>query len=113
MRPSVVLVGDGVQARAAFLARTLDPRWELVSYREGGDARDAVRLAVAAVGMPDAVKWNVVTSHLRLLQVPGAGLDGLDPANLPRGCEVCNVYEHEASVAEYIFGALMRVQSRA
>jgi phosphoglycerate dehydrogenase-like enzyme len=39
---------------------------------------------------------------LRLLQVPGAGYDGIDLAALPKGCTVCNVHEHETGIAEYV-----------
>lgn len=43
----------------------------------------------------------------RLLQVPGAGLDALALDALPPGCNVCNVYEHEIPIAEYVTRAVL------
>ncbi|TBW39447.1 hypothetical protein EYW49_06135 [Siculibacillus lacustris] len=43
----------------------------------------------------------------RLLHVPGAGLDGIDLATLHPGCAVCNVFEHEIPIAEYVLAALL------
>lgn len=40
---------------------------------------------------------------LRLIQTPGAGLDGIDFAAVPDGTAVCNVYGHERGIAEYAF----------
>lgn len=38
----------------------------------------------------------------RLVQVPGAGLDGIALEALPQGCTACNVFEHEIPIAEYV-----------
>ncbi|HEY0294661.1 MAG TPA: 2-hydroxyacid dehydrogenase [Bordetella sp.] len=48
----------------------------------------------------------------RLLHVPGAGLDGIDTACLPPGCAVCNVFEHEIPIAEYVCLAMLEWQVR-
>ena len=109
MTPVVVLIGEGVQKRAGELARVLSPRWGVQRYPGDGSVQEEMRTAVAAVGMPGALCWDAVMPSLRFLQLPGAGLDGLDPSHLPDGCEVCNVHEHEGAVAEYVFACLMRM----
>jgi phosphoglycerate dehydrogenase-like enzyme len=43
----------------------------------------------------------------RLLHVPGAGLDGIDFKSLPESVSVCNVYEHEIPIAEYVIAAML------
>lgn len=43
----------------------------------------------------------------RLLHLPGAGADAVDLALLGPGCTVCNVYEHEIPVAEYVMAAVL------
>ena len=43
----------------------------------------------------------------RMLHVPGAGLDGIDFHSLPDTAWVCNVYEHEIPIAEYVFAAML------
>jgi phosphoglycerate dehydrogenase-like enzyme len=43
----------------------------------------------------------------RLLHLPGAGADAVDFSSLTRGCEVCNVFEHEIPIAEYVLTAIL------
>jgi len=43
--------------------------------------------------------------RLRLVQVPGAGLDRVDRGVLRPGTHLANAYGHEAGIAEYIMGA--------
>ena len=45
--------------------------------------------------------------HLRLVQVPGAGLDRIDRAALPAGAWLANAYGHDVGIAEYILGAML------
>jgi phosphoglycerate dehydrogenase-like enzyme len=49
----------------------------------------------------------------RLLQVPGAGLDGIDLAALRPETTVANVFEHEAPIAEYVLARLLEWEIRA
>jgi phosphoglycerate dehydrogenase-like enzyme len=46
-------------------------------------------------------------SRLRLVQVPGAGLDRIDRAHLRAGLALANAYGHEAGIAEYIMGTMI------
>jgi len=66
---------------------------------ELGDA-DAVVTMSWAAGMPPA-------PHLRLLQLPGAGLDAVDLAAVPPTATVCNVYEHEIGIGEYVLATML------
>jgi phosphoglycerate dehydrogenase-like enzyme len=43
--------------------------------------------------------------RLKLVQVPGAGLDRIDRAALPAGTWLANAYGHEVGIAEYVMGA--------
>ena len=45
--------------------------------------------------------------RLRLVQVPGAGLDRIDRAALGASTELANVYGHEVGIAEYAMGAIL------
>lgn len=45
--------------------------------------------------------------RLRLLQVPGAGLDRIDLSALRPGIRLANVYGHEVAIAEYVIGAMI------
>ena len=44
---------------------------------------------------------------LRLVQVPGAGLDRIDRRALPAGTWLANAYGHETAIAEYVMGAML------
>src|SRR5215467_7649576 len=45
--------------------------------------------------------------RLKLVQVPGAGLDRIDRSALPTGVWLANVYGHEVGIAEYVIGAML------
>ena len=45
--------------------------------------------------------------RLKLVQVPGAGLDRIDRSALPTGTWLANVYGHEDGIAEYVIGAML------
>ena len=46
-------------------------------------------------------------SRLKLVQVPGAGLDRIDRSALPDEVPLANVYGHETGIAEYVIGAML------
>ncbi|CAM5205515.1 Glycerate dehydrogenase OS=Castellaniella defragrans OX=75697 GN=HNR28_002816 PE=3 SV=1 [Castellaniella defragrans] len=48
----------------------------------------------------------------RLLHVPGAGLDGIDLARVPADCTVCNVFEHEIPIAEFVMLGMLEWEIR-
>jgi phosphoglycerate dehydrogenase-like enzyme len=45
--------------------------------------------------------------HLKLVQVPGAGLDRIDRSAIPSGAWLANVHGHENGIAEYVIGAMI------
>src|SRR6059036_2425569 len=47
------------------------------------------------------------TRRLKLVQVPGAGLDRIDRSALPDGTWLANAYGHETGIAEYVIGAML------
>ncbi|MCZ6775454.1 MAG: hypothetical protein O7D34_03225, partial [Ignavibacteria bacterium] len=108
---NLALVGQGVTRRADWLRSQLDPKWEISLYA-GEGSTEKIHYATAAIGMPKAIDWRNEIPSLRLLQLPGAGLDGLRAMDLPDGCVVCNVYHHDASVAEYVFSCLFYLTSK-
>ncbi len=46
-------------------------------------------------------------ARLRLVQVPGAGVDGIDRAALPPTVRLANAYGHETGIAEFVIGAML------
>jgi phosphoglycerate dehydrogenase-like enzyme len=61
------------------------------------------------VSMVFTREMSARANRLRLLQVPGAGLDRIDRAAVPPGVPLANVFGHEAGIAEYAIGAMITV----
>jgi phosphoglycerate dehydrogenase-like enzyme len=45
--------------------------------------------------------------RLKLVQVPGAGLDRIVRAAVPAGTHLANAYGHDVGIAEYVIGAML------
>ena len=45
--------------------------------------------------------------RLKLVQVPGAGLDRIERAAIPAGTWLANAYGHEVGIAEHVVGAML------
>jgi phosphoglycerate dehydrogenase-like enzyme len=46
--------------------------------------------------------------RLKLVQLPGAGLDAIEQTLIPDHTSICNVFEHEIPIAEFILGSLLQ-----
>ena len=56
------------------------------------------------------ISWNTKSPpapKLKLIQIPAAGYDHIDFGAIPKNCKLCNVYEHEAPIAEYCLLAML------
>jgi len=69
---------------------------------------------VAALGDVDVLVTLAFTREmsraagmLKLIQVPGAGLDRIERATIPAGVRLANAYGHETGIAEYAIGAML------
>jgi phosphoglycerate dehydrogenase-like enzyme len=59
------------------------------------------------VSMGFSARMAQAAPRLRLVQVPGAGLDRIDRSALRPGTRLANAYGHEAGIAEYVIGAMI------
>lgn len=59
------------------------------------------------VSMGFSARMAEAAPRLRLVQVPGAGLDRIDRGALRPGTRLANAYGHEAGIAEYSIGAMI------
>ena len=48
--------------------------------------------------------------NLKLFQIPWTGYDFCTPADMPSGVPVCNTFEHESAIAEYVLLAMLEWQ---
>ena len=96
------------------IRRRLKIPCEIVTGDEASILR-ALGEAEVLVAMAFTRDMAAAGTRLRLVQVPGAGLDRIDRSQLRAGLALANAYGHEAGISEYIFGtmiALMRAFER-
>jgi phosphoglycerate dehydrogenase-like enzyme len=104
-----LLMGPAVHPFRAGLEKMLTTDWQLVETGAAMDDAGVVRGladADAAIGI-SLTKAAPAAPRLRLLQVPGAGYDGIDLAALPAGAALCNCFEHEPGCSEYALLAML------
>lgn len=100
VEPMRIALLDVAKTQASRLSALLDFAHEFV---DATDSHQAVDAAIALrFGQPEARQFEP-----RLLHLPGAGADQVDFAVLPPGCVVCNVFEHEIPLAEYVLAAIL------
>lgn len=59
------------------------------------------------VSMAFTAQMAEVAPNLRLVQVPGAGLDRIERVALRPGVKLANAYGHDTGIAEYIIGGMI------
>lgn len=79
---------------------------EVVSSDEAG-ILDQLGDADVLVSMAFTKQMAAAGNRLRLVQVPGAGLDRIDRSELRTGLALANAYGHETGIAEYVIGAMI------
>ena len=107
--PTVFLAGRMSAPRKDWIAERLTTEWDILTWTEEEPFERFVELAPQAdalVGGRIHGDWPPVP-NLKLYQIPFAGFDWIGPEDVPAGCSVCNTYEHEIAIAEYVFGAML------
>ena len=100
--------------RLAFLRERLGPTWQVADMTEPDDPA-ALAAALADADAVVSMRWRAdfpAPEGLRLIQLPGAGFDAIDFDAVPAGAAVCNVYEHEHGIAEFLILALLEWEIR-
>jgi phosphoglycerate dehydrogenase-like enzyme len=105
----VVLNGPVAQAGTAILRHRFGPAVDIVEADHRAlDDRTIRALAEAEVLVSVDFDASLPpTPQLRLVHVPAAGLDALELTAVPDGCRVCNVFEHEIGISEYVMAAML------
>ncbi len=105
----VLLVGPAVHPFKDGLEKLVRTPWACVPVggaMTDGDLMRELATADAAIAV-GFTKAAPAAPRLKLLQVPGAGYDGIELAALPNGTTLCNCFEHEAGVSEYAILAML------
>lgn len=100
---------------AACFVEPVRPRLETPCELLAGEEREVLpRLADVdvVVSLAFTPAMGAAARRLRLVQVPGAGVDRIDRRALPAGAVVANAYGHERGIAEYVLGAMLACNYR-
>ena len=95
--------------RADYLKQQLTTDWNVTTWVEGEPFEDFAALVPnvdAFVGGFIKGDWPAVPK-LRLYHVPFTGYDWIGPEKLPAGCQLCNTFEHETTIAEYVMATML------
>ena len=93
----------------------LGPLRQLLSTQWSVEVADAADHRAFAEALADAdavisMNWPAAfppAPRLRLLQLPGAGTDDIHFPSVPATATVCNAFEHEIGIAEYVLAAML------
>jgi phosphoglycerate dehydrogenase-like enzyme len=86
--------------------RHLDIECEMILADEAGVVGRLAEVDVL-VTLAFTREMGAAATRLKLVQVPGAGLDRIDRAALPAAALLANAYNHEVGIAEYVMGAML------
>lgn len=108
-RRTLLLAGRMSTMRRGWLEEWLTSEWTMQTWSEDEPDEALTELASRA----DAIVAGRLSQswppspRLKLFQIPFTGYDWIGADDLPRGCIVCNTFEHEAPVAEYVLAAML------
>jgi phosphoglycerate dehydrogenase-like enzyme len=105
----IVLNGPVAQAGAAILRGRFGAAADIVEvdHRKVDDRTIRVFAKAEVLVSVDFDASLPPMPQLRLVHVPAAGLDALELGAVPDGCRVCNVFEHEIGISEYVMAAML------
>jgi phosphoglycerate dehydrogenase-like enzyme len=81
-------------------------QWVVADHRD----REAFAAALADADALISMTWSAAeppAPRLRLLQLPGAGTDGVVADAVPARAWICNAFGHEIGIAEYVMAAIL------
>lgn len=98
-----IALADLARNQRARLQPLLAEGDELVDFDAVPSGSNDVDVLIASrLSAEDAAR-----ARFKLLQVPGAGLDKIALDAVPADAWICNAYEHEAPIAEYVMAAML------
>jgi len=95
--------------RLGLIAEFLKTEWtvDVVDHEDRKELQSKLADADAMISMSWA-KDMPVAPKLKMLHLPGAGTDDIAFDAVPAQATVCNVFEHEIGIAEYVLSAMLQ-----
>src|SRR5262245_17702025 len=106
MSPCIAFAGAFAARLEEPVRARLDLPCEIVVDDERGIVSRLAEVDVL-VTMAFTAEMAAACRQLKLVQVPGAGLDRIQRAALPPGAQLANAYGHDVGIAEYVIGAIL------
>ena len=108
--PTLLMAGRMSSGWTDWIRDALDTDWTVLSWSEDDDEferfTELVPTADAVVAGRMLGGWPAVP-NLKVFHIPFTGLDWITPADMPKGCVVCNTFEHEIAIAEYTLAGML------
>jgi len=108
----IVLPGGAATGAEWVRARVSDADVVVVDDAAPSELKHALEAAHAVVAGELEADVLEHAGQLRLVHVLGAGWDGIAVDALPPGCVVCNVFEHETAIGEWVLMAMLAMTRR-
>jgi phosphoglycerate dehydrogenase-like enzyme len=95
--------------RLSLIPEFLETEWkiEVANHEDRNELARGLANADAMISM----NWSKTmppAPQLKLLHLPGAGTDDIALDAVPARAAVCNVFEHEIGIAEYVLSAMLQ-----
>ncbi len=109
--PTALVQGRIAVQFAHLLRGELDGTWKIDVWdpakNETAEFAPMAYQADAIIGGRIPTKTWPEIPNLKLFQIPWTGYDFCSPETMPLGVPVCNCFEHESTIAEYILAAML------
>ena len=113
---NILLQGHIAVSGESYLREVAEPHWNISTWIPETGSVDEFNImaenAHVIIGGNIPSKVWPTTPDLSLFQIPWAGYNHTGPEKIPAGVPVCNCFEHESSIAEYVLLAMLEWEIR-
>jgi phosphoglycerate dehydrogenase-like enzyme len=104
----LLVKSQDIDIRLTHLANLLNPEWVInpVDINDKEQWSYGLKSADAVITM-DWDYHKQPFDRLKLIHLPGAGLDAINFKSVPDKVTVCNVFEHEVPISEYVISSIL------
>lgn len=108
----IFMVGEAFAHKSTLLEHLKSPKPTIIGLSSDAAWSDAWDDMIEPDDVVITLNYSRKESKpsFRLLHVPGAGIDGINVKSLMPNCLLCNVYEHQIPIAEYVISAILEWQ---
>ncbi len=112
--PTALIQGRIAIQYEHLLRKELNDDWKILVWDPSSNEPDefvAMALEADAIigGRIPTSNWPNIPK-LKLFQIPWTGHDFCSPETMPSGIPVCNCYEHETTIAEFVLCAMLETK---